>query len=335
MTSAARLHAITFTRTRIRDLAVVRLAVVHALLVGVVLLVVSSSATLAQTHDGAQGGQTPDPPARQTADPHAGHGTDPHAAHTSGQEEQSERAAPAAELPPFIPRLTDEDRRAAFPDVGSHHAAHDSTPHAFVLLDRLEWQAGRAGARGVDADLTGWYGGDLDRLWFRADARASGSRFETAQAHLLYGRRLFRWWDAVAGVRQDVGPGPSRTWAALGLQGLAPYWFEVEATVYVGAGGRILGRFEAEYDLRLTNRLIVQPMGRMELGSRADVERGVGAGLSTTEAGVRLRYLVRRELAPYIGVALNRSYGGTADFARTAGDPSAHTQLVAGVRAWF
>lgn len=270
--------------------------------------------------------QTPSTPAgadRQTPDdPHAGHVMEPAA-----------ERPPAADLPPFIPRPTDEDRRAAFPDVGGHHAAHDRAVHAFVLLDRIEWQRNGPVNR-ADADVTGWVGRDLDRLWFRVDGHG-GAQIESATGQLFYGRRLFRWWDAVAGVRQDAGVGPARTWAAVGLQGLAPYWFEVEATLYVGSGGRTQARLEAEYDLRITNRLIVQPLASLQIGSTADPERRLGAGLSATETGVRVRYLVRREFAPYVGVTWNHAYGDTARLTRAAGEPTSAARFVTGVRAWF
>ncbi len=136
--------------------------------------------------------------------------------------------------------------------------------------------------------------------------RADGRPRVDAQVHLLYGRAIARWWDIVAGVRQDARPGPSRTWAAVGVQGLAPYWFEVEATAYVGEGGRTRARVEVEYELLLTNRLVLQPLLELEIYGKADPETGLGAGLSRTETGVRLRYEIRRELAPYVGISWDR-----------------------------
>ena len=248
-----------------------------------------------------------------------------------GSARQEVSSEPA--LPPFIPPVTDEDRRAAFPDVEGH-AVHDTAVHAFVLFDQLEWQAGDTGG-GLDVDSKGWVGRDRDRLWFRAEGESDDGGVRAAQAHVLYGRQFSTWWDAVAGIRQDFRPGAAQTWAAFGIQGLAPYWFEIEATGYVGKSGRTQARVEVEYELLLTNRLIVQPLVEVELFGKDDPERGIGAGLSTTDAGVRFRYELRRELAPYIGVTWNRKYGKTADFAEAEGEATSGARLVTGVRLWF
>ena len=136
------------------------------------------------------------------------------------------------------------------------------------------------------------------------------------------------------GVRQDVRPGPAQTWAAVGIQGLAPYWFDVEATMYIGASGRTQARLRAEYDLLLTNRLIVQPLAQVDLAGRDDPRRKVGAGLSSSEVGVRLRYEIRRELAPYIGVTWNRQWANPATFAAPADGRHAGPRFVIGARIW-
>jgi copper resistance protein B len=236
-------------------------------------------------------------------------------------------------LPAFIPQLTDEDRRAAFPDVEGH-AVHDQAVHSFVLLDQLEWQA--AGSEwGINLDSRGWVGRDRDRLWLRAEGDTERDRVGEAQAHLLYGRQISRWWDIVAGIRQDFRPGPPQTWAAVGIQGLAPYWFEVEATGYVGASGRTHAKIEVEYELLVTNRLVVQPLVEVELVGKSDPERGMGAGLSTTDAGFRVRYEIRREFAPYVGVTWSTKWGETADFAEAAGEETGGARVLTGVRLWF
>ncbi len=263
--------------------------------------------------------------------------TDPHAGHEQEKPKPGTPAPPPAqaprELPPFIPPLTDEDRKAAFPDVEGH-AVHDNAVSYFVLLDQLEWQTGN-GASGLSIDSRGWVGQDRDRLWFRAEGDGDDGRVGEAQTHVLYGRRFSRWWDWVAGVRQDFRPGPAQTWAAFGVQGLAPYWFEVEATAYVGASGRTHARFEVEYELLLTNRLILQPLLETEIFGKSDPERGVGAGLSTTDAGFRLRYEFKREAAPYIGVTWRNKWGKTADFAEAAGEETGGARFVTGLRLWF
>jgi len=248
---------------------------------------------------------------------------DPHAAH------QQQKPEP----PGFIPPLTDEDRKAAFPDVQGH-AVHDNAVNYFVLFDQLEWQAGE-GAHGLNVDSRGWVGRDRDRLWFRAEGDGEGGRVGEAQTHVMYGRRFSRWWDVVAGVRQDFRPGAPQTWSAFGVQGLAPYWFEIEATGYVGASGRTHARFEVEYELLVTNRLILQPLFEAEIVGKSDPERGVGAGLSTTDLGLRLRYEFRREVAPYVGVTWSNKWGKTASFAEAAGEDSGGARFVTGLRLWF
>ncbi len=238
-----------------------------------------------------------------------------------------------ASLPAFIPPVTDAVRAAAFPDVHGH-ALRDNAVNYFVLFDQLEWRSG-GGPGEVSWDTRGWVGKDRDRLWFRTEGEGSRDRLNAAQAHLLYGRAISRWWDAVVGVRQDVRVGPSQTWAAIGLQGLAPYWFEVEATAYVGPSGRTHLRVETEYELLLTNRLILQPLAELEVYGKSDPARGLGAGLSHVDAGLRLRYEFRREFAPYAGVVWVRKFFGTADLARSAGERSSGARWTVGIRTWF
>jgi copper resistance protein B len=246
-----------------------------------------------------------------------------------GARQPPQESASAAGVPP----LTDADRTAAFPDVKGH-AVHDNMINSFVLFDQLEWQAGNTG-KGANWDNSGWIGGDLNRFWFRTEGEGEGGRLDTAYAHALYGRAIARWWDLVAGVRQDFRPGPAQTWAAIGIQGLAPEWFEVEATAYVGASGRTQVRFETEYELLLTNRVVLQPLAEFDIYGKADPERGVGAGLSTADAGIRVRYAFRREFAPYVGVVWSRKFFGTADLAEAAGEQTGGMRASVGLRFWF
>jgi copper resistance protein B len=263
--------------------------------------------------------------------------TDPQGGQQQEQPKPNAQAAEPAkkpgELPPFIPPVTEETRKAAFPDVEGH-AVHDRALNYFVLFDQLEWQA-TEGAKGVNIDSRGWIGGDRDRLWFRAEGDGEGGRVGEAQTHVLYGRQFARYWDLVGGIRQDFRPGPAQTWAAFGVQGLAPYWFDIEATGYVGAAGRTHARFEVEYELLLTNRLVLQPLFEAELVGKSDPERGVGAGLSTTDLGFRLRYEIRREFAPYVGITWSNKWGKTADFAAAAGEDRGGARFVTGLRLWF
>ncbi len=239
---------------------------------------------------------------------------------------------PPRGLPPFIPPLTDEDRAAAFPDVGEHAPGHSSRINYFVIFDQLEWQ--RAGSGSVfNLESKGWIGGDINRFWFRLEGEGWTDRLDSGLAHALYGRAMSPWWDLVIGIRQDVRPGSPQTWAAVGIQGLAPYWFEVEATAYVNTSGDIHARIEAEYELLLTNRLILQPLIEAEIYGFSDPARGIGRGLSSGELGLRLRYEVRREFAPYVGVVWHRVFD-TADHFRTD-EQMDGARLTLGLRHWF
>lgn len=237
------------------------------------------------------------------------------------------------EAQPQLPPITDADRAAAFPEVEGH-TVHDESINYLVLFDQLEWQAADGGGL-ASWDNRGWVGRDRDRLWFRTEGERTDERLESAEAHLLYGRLVATWWDLVVGVRHDFGPGPDRTWGAIGLQGLAPYWFEVEATAYIGEGGRTQLRLETEYELLLTNRVVLQPLVEVDLYGKADPERGIGSGLSDMDLGLRLRYEIRRELAPYVGVVWSRKFFGTADRVREAGEDPQDVRLAVGARLWF
>lgn len=252
-------------------------------------------------------------------------GVDPHAAHRAMQATAPASAAGTYQVPP----LTDADRAAAFPALHAHHA-HGDPLVWMVQADRLEYTQDDALAWEGHA----WIGHDHGRLWLRSEGeRAQGTTRASLEA--LWGRPVDAWWDVLAGVRHDQGHGPARDWLALGVQGLAPYKFEVQATAYLGSGGRSLLQAEAEYDLLLTNRLILQPRVEAVLHGDDDPARGVGAGLSDTSLGLRLRYEVRREFAPYLGYVWSTRHGRTADIARSAGEPAHDRGWVAGVRVWF
>ena len=153
---------------------------------------------------------------------------------------------------------------------------------------------------------------------------------------MLYGHAFARWWDVVGGIRQDFRPGPAQTWAAIGIQGLAPYWFDVEATAYVGAGGRTAARVEVEYDLLLTNRAVLQPLVEINFAGKRDPERGVGAGVDQRRPGLpRPLRAARARSRLYAGITWSWKIGETADFARGAGHDVSGVKVVAGVRWWF
>jgi copper resistance protein B len=215
---------------------------------------------------------------------------------------------------------------------GRTHTTHENAIHSFVLVDQLEWLATSPRAAGWDAK--GWIGQDRDRFWFRTEGEASTARLDRTETHLFYGRAIAPWWDIVAGLRHDDGPGPARNWAAVGVQGLAPYFVELEVTGYVGAEGRTHARVEAKYELLVTNRLVVQPLVEVEIYGKDDPERRIGAGLSSADIGLRVRYEIRREVAPYVGVLWSRRFYGTAEMWRGSGYPAANMRLAAGLRLW-
>ena len=232
-----------------------------------------------------------------------------------------------------IPVLTDEDRAAAVPPPDDH-PVHDNTLQTFVLLNRLEGFDADEGS-GVEWEGQAWIGTDLNKVWLRSEGERSGGNTEAADIEVLYGRAIAPWWDVVAGVRHDFEPGASQDFAAIGIFGLAPYKYEVEATAYIGQSGQTAARLEAEYETLLTNRLILQPLVELNFYGKNDDRRGIGSGLSTAEAGLRLRYEIRREFAPYLGVVHERAFGRTADFRREDGEDVNDTRFVAGIRIWF
>lgn len=203
-----------------------------------------------------------------------------------------------------------------------------------VLIDQLEVR---------DADDTNpwvldgqaWVGKDLQKLWFKAEVERVDSEIEEAELQALYSQAIAPFWDVQFGLRQDFQPTPSRSWGVIGLQGLAPYFFEVDTALFIGESGRTAFRLEAEYELLFTQRLILTPEIEVNLYGQNDIDLGIGSGLSDIEAGLRLRYEIRREFAPYIGVNWNKSFGNTAKFARNEGNDTNDFQWVIGLRTWF
>ena len=232
------------------------------------------------------------------------------------------------------PPVSQADREAAFPrldDMDMSTMMVEDPFNRLVLFDELETQDGDL----TRWDFEGWVGRSAHRVWIRTEGERDSGTTENAELQLLYGRPIAPWWDVVAGVRHDFEPGPSRSWAVFGIQGLAPYRFDLEANAFVGEGGRSAARVEADYDLLITNRLVLQPQIELDWYGQSDLVRGIGAGFSSAEIALRLRYEIRREVAPYIGLARERSFGRTADLARAAGLDTRDTRWVAGVRLWF
>jgi copper resistance protein B len=211
---------------------------------------------------------------------------------------------------------------------------NDASTLGKLLIDQLEWRHGD-GDDGPAWDAQAWYGTDYNKLWFKTEGVRVGEVTEDARAELLWDRIFSRWWSLQAGARRDFGNGPPRDWLALGVAGLAPYFFNIEATAYVGDAGRTAARFRAQYELLFTQRLILQPALEVNAYGKDDQERHIGAGFSELQLGLRLRYEVRREFAPYLGIAWLRSLGKTAELVREAGEAPSVLQIAVGVRFWL
>lgn len=186
-------------------------------------------------------------------------------------------------------------------------------------------------------DAQGWLGGDINRLWVKTEGEFDfgGDEFEEAEVQALWSRAVTSFFDVQAGVRHDFAPGRDRTFAVAGVQGLLPYLFEIDAAFFVSEDGDVEARLEAEYELLITQRLILQPRAELNFAAQDIPQYQIGSGLSKIEAGARLRYEIRRQFAPYAGVSWERSLGDTADFARFAGEDPGSVSFVAGVRTWF
>lgn len=205
---------------------------------------------------------------------------------------------------------------------------------AWFMADRAEYRA-RAGGDGYLWDAQGWYGGDIDKLWIKSEGEGTfGEPIEQAEVQALWSHAVAPFFNLQGGVRHDFA-GPSRTHAVIGIQGLARYRFEVDAAAFLSTKGELTARVEAELDQRITQRLIAQPRFEVNFSAQDIPELGVGAGIDTAELGLRLRYEIQREFAPYIGIEQEWRIGRSADFARARGSDPSVTNFVVGVRIWF
>ena len=209
---------------------------------------------------------------------------------------------------------------------------NDAARFGMLWLDQLEWRA-------LDAPNSaawqgeGWYGGDYDKAWVRSEGESYAGAREQARAELFWDHAISSWWDVQLGGREDFGTGPARSWAAFGVRGLAPQGLDVEATAYAGAAARTAARLKVEYAWLFTQRLVLQPEMEMNLYGRADPARDTGAGVADLEVGLRLRYEVRREFAPYAGVVWVRHYGASGNALSAA--ESNELTLALGLRVWL
>ncbi len=219
----------------------------------------------------------------------------------------------------------------------------DSPIRSYFLIDQLEhtttrYTGGSGSEDGLRFNTAGWIGGDYNRLWIYTEGtKPYNSKLEDVDVQLLYGRLIAPFWDLQAGVRyaKPRPDTPARGHAVLGIQGLAPYRFEVQGAVFVSERGEVSARAELEYELLLTQRWILQPRLATNVAFQEGKDQGIGSGLNDVEIGLRLRYEIKREFAPYLGISWQQRYGGTAQFAKDRGEDVAGWRLVAGVRVWF
>lgn len=288
---------------------------------------------------GAMHGRTAQP-ASPAADrsPHAGHaagatGSTPSESAPSapGQQPQSQtRRGAQAELP-SVPYRRNPDGSYAIPGTGM--AMADNDIFYLVLFEQLEYFNARDD-HGLAWDGVAWVGRDYNKLWLKTEGERVSGRSE-GRVEALWSRAVAAFWDLQFGVRNDFGPGPNRKWATVTVQGIAPYWFDIEGAAYLGSNGRTAARAKAEYSFRLSQVSFLTPEFEANLYGKADRERGIGSGLSDASLGLRWRYELRREIAPYIGINWSRKFGQTARFAQEAGERRSNRQIVAGLRVWF
>ncbi|WP_240151509.1 copper resistance protein B [Oleiagrimonas citrea] len=244
-----------------------------------------------------------------------------------------------------------EDNPARSPTIGSLPKSDGAAPEPYsaygvtlhmpsdpllskFMLNSLEYVRGDSGSSQA-WEVKAWAGHNTNRLWVRTEGARSGGRLEEGDAELLWGHAVSPFWDVMLGARHDLGVGPTRNWAALGIQGLAPYQFDFEGTVYLGPSGRSALRVRTSQEWLFTQRLILEPELELNAYGRGDPRRMYAAGLADTALSLRLRYEFSRKFAPYVGFAWTRKWGGTARMARLEGSPVTDHQLLAGLRIWF
>ncbi|MBE7217567.1 MAG: copper resistance protein B [Caulobacteraceae bacterium] len=209
----------------------------------------------------------------------------------------------------------------------------DQRTYVHGLLSEFE---GRFGAdTSFRWEGEGWVGGDFDRLWLKSEGEVTHGRVEDGQQELYWSRPISTYFDAQLGGRYDLDDAPGRGWAALGVEGFAPYYFTVGAHAYVGDGGRAAFKLEGSNEIRFTQRLIMEPQAELNIYTQDDPARAIGTGPSDLDAGLRLRYEISRKFAPYAGLTYERKFGRTADYARAEGERVDDLRFTLGVRSWF
>lgn len=241
--------------------------------------------------------------------------------------------------PPELPTANAADAVYGTPamEMGRHHLNefHGGQKLYQVMFNIAEAQFGK-GPTAFEWDAEGWYGGDINRLWIKSEGDgAFGGSLEKAEVQALYSRAVGPYFNIQGGLRYDFKPNPSRVYAVAGFEGLAPSFFDVEGALFLSNKGELMAGLEGTYDQRITQRLILQPRAEVNFAAQSTREIGVGSGLSDAEVGLRLRYDIRREFSPYVGVQYRRAFGKTRRYLREEGEEAGGWSLLTGVRAWF
>jgi copper resistance protein B len=307
-------------------------------------MLLSSAPALAQ-HEG-HGDHTPsapsaEPPAQVHQHDHAAPApepADPHAGHAAPQSQLDPPVAPpdaAANSGPEHAADLFFDPAAMARSRAVMQAEHGAIRSSKLLIDRLETHI-RDGKDGYAWNAQFRWGGDRDKLWLKSEGEATfGEKLDAVEVQALWSHAIDPWFDVQLGVRHDFWSGVDRSYAVLGVQGLAPYWFELDAALFLSDKGDVTARAEAEYDLRITPALILQPRAELNVAFQDVAPLGIGSGLSTAALGSRLRYEIAPQFAPYVGVEWERRFGDTRRLARAAGEDAGGWSLILGVRAWF
>lgn len=303
----------------------------------------SSAANPHAGHDMSANPQQPSP----AVDPHAGHDmSNMPQGGMAGHDMSAMNAAPSGTdlpagdgPPPPVPTANAADAiyGSEAMAMGRHHLMqfHGGQKLAQVLVNVAEVQV-RKGREAFEWDAEGWYGGDINRLWVKSEGEGEfGRSLEKAEIQALYSRAVGPYFNLQGGLRYDFKPNPSRVYATVGVEGLAPSFFDIEGALFLSNKGELMARAEGSYDQRITQRLILQPRAELNFAAQNSREIGVGAGLSDAELGLRLRYDIRREFAPYVGVQYRRAFGRTRDYLRDEGEDASSWSLLTGVRLWF
>ncbi|MGY6268349.1 copper resistance protein B [Achromobacter denitrificans] len=239
-------------------------------------------------------------------------------------------APPIGSLP-----ASDGAGERGYDGYGIHPHMMDDAPTWQVLFDKFGVSRNRDGQYAREWDGRFWFGTATDRLLLKSEGESENGGGSGGKVEAFWSHAVSPFWDLQVGARRDIGAGPKRNWAAIGIEGVLPYNIELEATGYAGSSGRTALALKAEYDLLLTQRLIFTPELEASLYGKDDPERGIGSGLSEGSLSLRLRYEVTREFAPYVGVSFERKFGQTARYASDAGASRSQTAIMAGVRFWF